>query len=220
MTEETTPATSDQMTLRILDGNGAVALTFPHSTIGHYRIEDSASKIAFAEGEITLAGAFHLAILRHGAGIEISLARPGLAERTMFKGVLEYIETSSGEGGSTRVVFQARGAAAALMDASFKGEVGPTLAAVVTRLAEDAGLVAATTYPETALSGWVNAQSSYGVLRLLAASLGAVVRTKDRRVEFVSAEAYLERANARPTVRLTTDQIRTSRTVQGQPVKR
>ena len=205
--------------LRVLDGP-TLALTFLNSVFETCEIEESGAKIPYAEGALSLGGSFHFPILTQGSTIEIWLGDDSNPPHRAFLGILEYVDTSAEQGGPTKIVFQARGLAAALVDAAFKGETGPTVASVVTQLAEAAGLRASTKYPEVALSAWVNGQSSYGVLRLLGANLGAVVRTPDDLVEFLSNEAYLARTQGSPAFRLNTEDVQSSRTVQGQPVKR
>jgi hypothetical protein len=157
--------------------------------------------------------------LRRTARIEFWFAEAPDAERRLFHGSVDYVSTSS-EHGRTKIDFEARGLAAGLVDRPFKGEVGPTLQSVVTQLAEPAQLRTNVEYPETSLSAWINAESSYGVLRLLATSLGGVVRTKDDVVELLSKERYLARVHTKPAVQLTSAEIESSRTVQGQRVRK
>ena len=181
-----TSATNESLCeIRVFDRTGNVALTFLNSAIKTQTIRTSASTIPYAEVELSFDGGFFLPVLTEGALIEIWLhVQAGGSGHMLFRGVLEYIESSSEREETTEIVFEARGIAAALVDASFKGEIGTTVASVVERLVEHAGLQAKTEFPEQRLSAWINAQSSYAVLRLLGASIGAIVRTGDDRIHF------------------------------------
>ena len=210
--------------LRVFDNAEHVA-TFLSSSLVQMTSQDRAGNIPYVEGELSVDVALHLpGLIKQGARIELFAGKKEDTGKTadlhrIFIGTIDYITTDTEEG-RTIIRFQARGLAAALMDARFKGVLADSLKAAVEGLASPAGLRAETAYAETPLSLWVNAQSSYGVLRLLAANLGAVVRAHDDVIEFMSGKEYLERMQKKPVFKIRASDIQSSHTEQGHPVKR
>jgi len=205
--------------LRVFQGDQHLA-TLLDTALPHVQVRDQSDSISYCEAELVSETGFAAAALRKGARVEVWSSWPGREARMQFSGTIDYLKVNTSEGEPAQATFQARGLAASLVDAPFKGQLAGSVASVVTALVERSGLRARTEYPETQLSIWIDADSSYAALRLLATNLRGVVRVRDDLVELVSNEAFDARLRDAPRFVIPSENIESSEIVQGRPIRK
>jgi hypothetical protein len=215
----TSPADASRTEFRIFAGQEH-AVTFVGNAVKKFSVKKSVGKLPPLEGTLVLPDAALGVLIQERARIEVWVTEGDGSTRTFFVGQIDFVELSKSRGKRALAEIEARGLAARLVDAPFSGRLQGSPKAVLMGIASQHSIRAEATYPPEEIDVWMNGKSSYGLIRLLAVNLGAVVRTDADWIKLISYEEVRRQLAAPPKAKLDLTNARATRLTQGTRVRR
>jgi hypothetical protein len=178
-----------------LSRGGETLVRFNSSAVENASIKDRSGCVAGGRLLLKFAEPGALECCKQGAQVSVDVGSAGVEEPTsIFRGTIDYVETRRETPAAPyQVELHVRGPGARLLDEGYRGELSGMLPEIIRQLCAAEPVVQCDDAPEPGdARAWIDAGSTFGVLQLLAASLGAVV-VNDRREGFF---AFTTRAAA------------------------
>jgi hypothetical protein len=177
--------------------------------------------IPFFECELRCEGEVgYLETIHEGTHIELWAELPQIPLHRFFVGRVDFVKYSQQLSRET-MRLEGRGLPSRMFDESHKQSFSGNLSVLLSELCAAHGVEAQCDLSETQLNMFIDADSAYGVLRLIGASLNFIVsHLPDGKLRFVSpSEALKEKLSKKPFI-ITEDDIKSFGRTEGRPVKR